>query len=100
MAIDPLNPIMGQLVFDGSEFLKYIVDTPPGDLQGMQVTREGFALVYQEFLTNQAISGALAGIADQEVADRGLWIGGSWQRRGKLKSLFVFSRLRVFAPLR
>src|SRR5262245_20170361 len=45
------------------------VDLPPGECQGMLTTREGFALVCQELLTNQPALGAMAGIAGQEMTD-------------------------------
>lgn len=69
MPVDPLNPVIGQFVFDGSEFAAYAVDLPPGECQGLLKTREGFLLVCQELFTNQAAFGALAGIADQEIAE-------------------------------
>src|SRR5262245_7173275 len=69
MSGDPKNPVVGDLVFDGSEFAPYVVDLPPGACQGVLTTREGFSLVCQELLTNQAVLGAMAGIADQEITD-------------------------------
>jgi hypothetical protein len=63
------NPKMGDFVFDGSEFTAYAVDLAPGDCLGMLPTREGFLLVCQELLTNQAALGAIAGIADKEITD-------------------------------
>ncbi len=69
MSGDPKNPVVGDFVFDGSEFAPYAVDLAPGDCQGMIPTREGFMLVCQELLTNQAAMGAMAGITDQEMKD-------------------------------
>jgi hypothetical protein len=67
MAGDPKNPVLGELMFDLSEFAAFIVDLPPGACQGFLTTREGFLEVCQEFITNQAAFGALAGISDQEI---------------------------------
>lgn len=68
MSGDPKNPVVGEFVFDGSEFTSYAVDLAPGDCQGMLPTREGFSLVCQELFTNQPALGAVAGITDQEIA--------------------------------
>ena len=67
--MDPLNPVIGQFVFDGTEFVSYAVDLPPGACQGMLATREGFEEVCKELVSNQAAWGAKAGIADQETTD-------------------------------
>ena len=65
--MDPKNPTMGQLTFDGSEFAAYAVDMPPGACKGMLVTRPGFFDVCKEITDNQSECGGKAGIADPEV---------------------------------
>jgi general stress protein YciG len=67
--MDPKNPVMGQFVFDGTEFLDYARDLPPGACQGMLSTREGFKGVYDEVVAVHAEWGGKAGISDQELAD-------------------------------
>jgi hypothetical protein len=67
--MDPLNPIVGQFVFDGTEFLTYAVDLPPGACQGMLPTREGFEEACKELVAAQAAWGLKAGIPDQEITD-------------------------------
>ena len=67
--MDPKNPVMGQFVFDGAEFVDYAVDLPPGACKGMLSTREGFDEVCQEIAANQATWGTKAGIAEQEIAE-------------------------------
>jgi len=69
MAGDPKNPVVGDFVFDGSEFAAYAVDLPPGGLQGLVSTYEGFAEACLELIANQASFGILAGITDQELKD-------------------------------
>lgn len=70
--MDPKNPVMGQLVFDGTEFTPYAVDLPPGACKGMLVTRDGFFDVCKEITDNQAECGGKAGIADQEAEELAL----------------------------
>jgi hypothetical protein len=67
--MDPKNPVIGQFIFDGAEFVPYVVDLAPGECQGMLPTREGFDDVSKELIANQATWGAKAGIADQEIVD-------------------------------
>lgn len=67
--MDPKNPIIGQFVFDGSEFIAYAVDLAPGECQGMLATRDGFPSASKEVIDNHDEYGAKAGIADQEVTD-------------------------------
>jgi hypothetical protein len=67
--MDPLNPILGQFVFDGTEFVSYAVDLPPGGCQGLQLTRQGFLAACEELIANQAEWGAKAGINDLEIED-------------------------------
>jgi hypothetical protein len=67
--MDPQNPVIGQLVFDGAEFYIYVVDLPPGGCQGMLATRAGFNEVCAELVANQAAWGSKAGIAPDEVTD-------------------------------
>ncbi|HLM74375.1 MAG TPA: hypothetical protein VK459_16835 [Polyangiaceae bacterium] len=69
MASDPKNPVVGDFVFDGSEFKAYAEDLPPGACQGMLTAREGFLDAAQEILTNHAAFGAKAGVPDQDAAD-------------------------------
>jgi hypothetical protein len=66
--MDPKNPIMGQLVFDGAEFT-YAVDLPPGACQGMLCTRDGYVDACAEIIANQPAWGAKAGIAAEEVTE-------------------------------
>src|SRR5262245_29778894 len=68
MPHDPLNPLPGELVFNGTEFKPYAVDLPPGGCLGMVPTREGFPAVVQELLANHPAQSGLAGISDQEIA--------------------------------
>jgi hypothetical protein len=67
--MDPKNPVIGQFVYDGTEFVSYAVDLPPGGCQGLLVTREDHPDVCKELIANQAVWGAKAGIADQEIED-------------------------------
>ena len=67
--MDPLNPVLGQFVFDGAEFVSYAVDLPPGACQGMLPTREGFQEACNELIAAQAAWGAKAGIPDSEITD-------------------------------
>jgi hypothetical protein len=69
MAGDPKNPVVGEFVFDGSEFVSYAQDLPPGKCQGMLTAREGFADVSNEILMSHATHGGKAGIPDQDAAD-------------------------------
>lgn len=69
MAGDPKNPVVGEFLFDATEFEAYAVDLPPGGTAGMVTTREDFMLVCMEILTNQPTWGALAGITEQEIED-------------------------------
>jgi hypothetical protein len=70
--MDLKNPVMGQFVFDGTEFLVYAVDLPPGACKGMLVTREGFEEVCKEMIANQTEWGGKAGIPDQEISELAL----------------------------
>jgi hypothetical protein len=65
---DPKNPNVGDCVFDGSEFAPYLVDVPPGGLQGMRTEQDGCAEVCKEILANQAEWGTKAGITPEDVA--------------------------------
>jgi len=67
MVMDPKNPIMGQLNFDGEEFNAYRVDLPPGACQGMLVTREGFSDACNELIANHPALTSKAGIPDTEI---------------------------------
>lgn len=69
MAGDPKNPVVGEFVLDGSEFVAYVEDLAPGECQGMQKTREGFELVYREIIDNQKEWGVKAGVLNEDVAD-------------------------------
>jgi len=69
MAGDPKNPVVGDFVFDGSEFVAYAQDLPPGKCQGMLTARDGFLDAASEILANHAAFGAKAGIPDQDAAD-------------------------------
>ncbi len=69
MAGDRKNPDVGEWDWDGTEFEEYAVDVPPGGLQGLLATREGFLAVCLELLSNQVQWGKLAGITDQEMTD-------------------------------
>jgi hypothetical protein len=69
MAGDPKNPEMGEFHLDGSEFLPYGKDLPPGKCQGMLTARDGFNEVCAEILMNQAAYGGIAGIPDHDADD-------------------------------
>jgi hypothetical protein len=66
---DPKNPNVGDCVFDGSEFASYLVDVPPGGLQGMRTAQDGCDEVCKEILANQAEWGLKAGITADDAAD-------------------------------
>lgn len=65
---DPKNPNVGDCVFDGSEFASYLIDVPPGGLQGMRTAQEGCPEVCKEILANQAEWGVKAGILAEDVS--------------------------------
>jgi hypothetical protein len=66
---DPKNPNVGDCVFDGSEFAPYLVDVPPGGLQGMRTAQDGCDEVCKEILANHAEWGTKAGITAEDAAD-------------------------------
>jgi hypothetical protein len=66
---DPKNPNVGDCVFDGSEFAPYLVDVPPGGLQGMRKAQDGCEEVIKEILANQAEWGSKAGITPDDAAN-------------------------------
>ncbi len=65
---DPKNPNVGDCVFDGSEFATYLVDVPPGGLQGMRTAQDGCDEVCKEILANQADWGLKAGVTADDAA--------------------------------
>lgn len=65
---DPKNPNVGDCVFDGSEFAPYLVDVPPGGLQGMRTAQDGCDEVCKEIFANQAEWGAKAGVTAEDIA--------------------------------
>ncbi|NUQ76794.1 MAG: hypothetical protein HUU21_24930 [Polyangiaceae bacterium] len=69
MAGDPKNPVVGDFVFDGSEFAAYTQDLPHGACQGMLTAREGYLDAAGELIVNQPAFGAKAGIHDQEITE-------------------------------
>lgn len=69
MAGDPKNPVVGELVFDGSELTAYVVDLPQGACRGMLTAREGFEEACKELFANQADHGIKAGITAVDATD-------------------------------
>ena len=67
MAGDPTNPEMGEVVFNGAEFISYLVDLQPAEMQGMRTALEGFAEVIKEIVSNHAIWGAKAGVTADDI---------------------------------
>jgi hypothetical protein len=69
MAGDPKSPVVGELVFDGSEFNAYVVDLPQGACRGKLTAREGFEEACKELFANQADHGTRAGITADDATD-------------------------------
>lgn len=69
---DPKNPTVGEFHIDGSEFEQYAVDLPPGGLQGLLFTHDGFLEAASELIAAQASYGKAAGIPDGDIADLSL----------------------------
>jgi hypothetical protein len=66
MAYDKLNPVIGSVEFDGTEFTLYLVNLPSGDLQGKRTAQEGCSEVLKEILANQADFGGKAGVTEDD----------------------------------
>jgi|GEM_PF-1925065 hypothetical protein len=67
MAGDPKSPVVGEFVFDGSEFNAYAVDLPQGACRGKLTAREGFEEACKELFANQADHGTRAGITADDA---------------------------------
>jgi hypothetical protein len=66
---DPINPELGEVVLNGSEFVPYLKDLSPGEMQGMLTARPGLAEVLLEILSNQSSWGGKAGVTADEFAE-------------------------------
>jgi hypothetical protein len=65
---DPTNPKPGELAIDASALASFLIDLPPGGMQGMRTEQDGFDAVVAEILANQPIRGEAAGITSADVA--------------------------------
>lgn len=62
MSGDPKNPAIGELSIDATGCLSFIVDLPPGGLQGLRTEHDGVKGVIAEIGANQASWGDKAGV--------------------------------------
>ena len=68
MSGDPKNPEIGELHIDASACTPYIVDLPPGGLQGLRTDHEGVDDVVSEIAANQTAWGDKAGVTAGDFA--------------------------------
>jgi vacuolar-type H+-ATPase subunit H len=62
MSGTPKNPQVGDLSIDATDLASFIVDLPPGAMQGMRTEHEGVDDVVAEITANQATWGDKAGV--------------------------------------
>jgi hypothetical protein len=65
---DPKNPKVGDRSFEGEEFT-YLVELPPGGLQGRRTAQERCDEVCKEILANQPQWGAKAGVTAEDASE-------------------------------
>lgn len=63
---DPLNPVIGDQVFDGSEF-NYLLDPSPDQKAGLMTVQPGFDEVQGEVAANMAAWAAKAGMTQDDI---------------------------------
>lgn len=63
---DPLNPVIGDQVFDGGEF-NYLLDPSPDEKVGLMTVQPGFDEVQGEVAANMAAWAAKAGMTQDDI---------------------------------
>lgn len=67
MADDPKVPTLDELRLDITD-LSYLVDLPPGGMQGLRTEKDDYPKAHKEIVDNQASHGVKAGITAEDVA--------------------------------
>jgi hypothetical protein len=69
MSGDPKKPVVGEFIIDASELAPFLVDLPPGALQGLRVEKEGIDDVIREIEATQALWGDKAGVTQGDFTE-------------------------------
>lgn len=69
LPVEIQKPDVGSLLIDARSLAPFIVDLPPGAMQGMRTEQDGFAEVLKEIFSNQSTLGDLAGVTAGDLAE-------------------------------